>query len=249
MIVRSGKAWPFVSTVAVTLGLTAAVWVLRVTPADAQPPGGPGGASGRGASPAFVRPRTPVADWATFAHDVQRTGWAFEETRISPDTISQMKLVWKKKLDSDPFSIYNLVPPIVVSGISTSMGTRTVVYTVGVTGTVFALDVETGDVLWSRKLVARVTPVNGGFQGGMLCPNGPTGSPVADKTSNNLYVVGPNGQMYGLDLGSGEIRYGPLQFVPPFSKVTHLLMVNGVIYTTLSQGCGEAASGFYSIDV
>lgn len=258
MIFQSGKAWRLVSTAAMVLGVFAAVWVFRPAPAGAQPPGpapqpafgapGPGGPSGgRGGGGGRATP--PVADWATFGHDPQRTGWAFEETRISPDSISQMKLQWKKKLDSDPYSIYNLVPPIVVNGISTVKGTRTVVYTVGVTGTVFALDVETGDELWNRKLVARETPVNGGFQGGMLCPNGPTGSPVADKASNTLYVVGPNGQMYGLDLGSGDVRYGPIQFVAPFSKVTNLAMVNGVIYTTLAQGCGEGASGFYSIDV
>jgi outer membrane protein assembly factor BamB len=207
---------------------------IRVEPARAQPAGG----------------RTvTMADWPTFAHDSQRTGWAFEETRIAPDSISQMKLVWKTKLNSDPYSIYNLTPPLIAGGISTVKGLRNVLYTVGVTGSVYAVDAETGEELWERKLTARVTPVNGGFQGGMLCPNGPTGSPVIDKGSNSLFVIGSNGQLYGLDLGSGEIHYGPVQFVAPFSKDSHLTFADGVVYTSLAQGCGEGTSGIYSIDV
>ena len=196
----------------------------------------------------------PFADWNTFAHDPQRTGWAFEETRISPESVSQMTLQWKTKLESEPYSLYNLVPPIVMTGISTAKGVRPVVYTQGVSGTVFALDAETGELLWSRKFQVGMTAIsqqNGGYQyqGSMLCPNGPTGSPVADKSTNLLYTVSPYGKLYGLDLGSGEIRYGGVQFVPAFSKVSNLLLVNGIVYTTLAQGCGDALSGFYGIDV
>ena len=53
----------------------------------------------------------------------------------------------------------------------------------------------------------------------------------------------------GLDLGSGTIRYGPVQFVAPFSKNWSLSIVDGVLYTTLAQGCGGGLSGFYSVDL
>lgn len=235
---RPSAALSRVAAVFAVVGLAAA------QPPEATPP----------AAAAVSRP-VSFNDWSTFAHDPQRSGWAFEETRISPDSVSQMKLQWKTKLESEPYSLWNLVPPIVMTGVSTAKGVRPVVYTQSVTGgTVFALDAATGELLWTRKFKAGLTAVpaqNGGYQyqGTMLCPNGPTGSPVADKAANLLYVVSPYGKLYGLELGSGEIRLGGVEFVPAFSKVSHLQLVNGVIYTTLAQGCGDALSGFYAIDV
>jgi outer membrane protein assembly factor BamB len=230
------------------------------SPASAQPPAGPSpagatGGSGRGGGFGGGRGALQFADWGTFGHDPQRTSWAFEETRITPDSVSQMKMVWKTKLEAEPYSLYNLVPPIVVGNVPTVKGLRPVMYTQGVTGgTVFALDAQTGEELWTRKFQVGMTAIkqsDGGYQyqGGMLCPNGPTGSPVADKASNLLYVVSPYGKLYGLDLGSGEIRVPGTQFVAPFSKVSSLILVDGVIYTTLAQGCGDARSGFYAIDM
>jgi hypothetical protein len=50
-------------------------------------------------------------------------------------------------------------------------------------------------------------------------------------------------------LGTGGIRFGPFQFVPPFSKPWSLNLNNGVIYTATSQGCGGDLSGIYSMQV
>jgi hypothetical protein len=61
-------------------------------------------------------------------------------------------------------------------------------------------------------------------------------------------VVGSNGMFYGLDLRSGTTRIGPVQFVPPYAKDWSLNLWNGVVYTSISQGCGGARSGIYSID-
>ena len=195
-----------------------------------------------------------AGDWLTFGHDPQRTGWAVEEARISPETVSQMKLSWKTKVANEPYSLYALTVPLVASGISTTKGVRSVVYVAGVTGKVFALDAQTGEELWNHTFKYTISPINakdGGFryQGGMLCPNGITATPVIDKGTNTIYVVAGDGTLWGLDLGSGTVRYGPSQFVAPFSKNLSLNLVDGVIYTTLAQGCGGALSGTISIDV
>ena len=64
-----------------------------------------------------------------------------------------------------------------------------------------------------------------------------------------LYAIAADGALYGLDLGSGKIRVGPIQFVAPFAKSFSLNLVDGVIYTTLTQGCGGGLSGFYSANI
>jgi hypothetical protein len=83
-----------------------------------------------------------------------------------------------------------------------------------------------------------VLPGKGGYQGTFLCPNGITATPVIDKTTNSLYVIAGNGALYGLDLGSGAVRYGPVQLVAAFAKSSSLNLVDGVIYTAIAQGCG-----------
>ncbi|HVW87392.1 MAG TPA: PQQ-binding-like beta-propeller repeat protein, partial [Bryobacteraceae bacterium] len=188
-------------------------------------------------------------DWLTYGHDPQRTSWAFEEAKISPETVPNMKLAWKTGLKNESFMLSALTAPVVASGISTGKGVRSVVYVAGIKGTIFALDAETGEQLWDRTLKYAVQPGQWQYQGTFLCPNGITATPVIDKSTNTLYVVGGNGSLYGLDLGSGAIRYGPVQFVAPYSKNWSLNLVNGVVYTVLTQGCGGALSGFYSIDV
>jgi len=189
------------------------------------------------------------ADWLTFGHDPQRTGWAFEETKITPENVAQMTLAWKTKLKNEPYSLSALTAPVVASGISTSKGVRSVVYVAGITGTVFALDAATGEELWNHAFKYVVLPGKGGYQGTFLCPNGISATPVIDKTTNTLYVIAGNGALYGLDLGSGTVRYGPVQLVAAFSKNSSLNLVDGVLYTVLAQGCGQGLSGFYSVDV
>lgn len=190
-----------------------------------------------------------AGDWLTYGHDPQRTGWAFEETTLKPENVGQLQLKWKAKLENQSYSLSALTAPVVASGISTGKGVRSVVYVAGITGTVFALDAEKGDVLWTHPFKYRVLPGKGGYQGTFLCPNGITATPVIDKSTNTLYVIAGDGFLYGLDLGSGEVRYGPVQFVSPYAKSWSLNLVDGVLYTVLTQGCGAALSGFYAVDV
>ena len=81
-----------------------------------------------------------------------------------------------------------------------------------------------------------------------MCPNGITATPVIDKRSNTLYVIAGNGSLYGLDLGSRKVHYGPVQFVAPFSKNWSLNLFDGAVYTVLSPGCGRSRP-FYSIEI
>src|SRR5262249_29157945 len=86
-----------------------------------------------------------AGDWTTFAHDPQRSGWAFEETTLTPDNVSHLKLKWKSKLKNEAYKLFALTAPIVASNISTARGVRSLVYVAGITGTVFALDAQTGE--------------------------------------------------------------------------------------------------------
>ena len=153
-----------------------------------------------------------AGDWPTYAHDSQRTGIATDEPLLTLQTAHSLSLLWKSKLKNQSYSLSALTPPIVAAGVKTDAGPRTILYTAGITGTVFAIDAKTGDEVWSRTLRTAALPRNGGLQGTFLCPNGITATPVADKETGLIYVIAPDGSLYGMDLGSGEVRYGPVQF-------------------------------------
>jgi PQQ-like domain len=190
-----------------------------------------------------------AADWLTFGHDPQRTGWAFEETTLTPANVSNLTLKWKMKVKNEFYRLSALTAPLIAADIATPRGIRSVVYVAGIEGRVFALDGDTGEELWTHTFKPVVLPGKGGLQGTFLCPNGITATPVIDKTTAMLYVIAGDGALYGLDLASGKVRYGPVQFVAPYAKSWSLNLGDGVIYTVLSQGCGAGLSGFYSVDI
>ena len=88
-----------------------------------------------------------------------------------------------------------------------------------------------------------VNPSELGLQGSLYCPNTVSATPTFDRRTNILYTIAIDGALYGLDMGSGEVRFGPVQFVAAYSKGWSLNLVGDTIYTTLAQGCGGALSG------
>jgi outer membrane protein assembly factor BamB len=185
-------------------------------------------------------------DWLTFGHDPQRSGWAFEETKLTPANVGELELKWKAKIKNEPRSLTALTAPVVATHVGTAMGRKTLVYVAGSSNNISALDAETGTIVWTRVFE---TAVVAGHKDMWLCPNGVNATPTIDKANNTIYVIAFDGRLYGLDLGTGDVKFGPVQFVPAFSKNWSLNLVDGVIYTSISQGCGGAQSGIYSIDV
>ena len=191
-------------------------------------------------------PAVFAADWLTFGHDPQRSGWAFAENQLSLQNVSGLSLRWKVPLKNQPKSLTALTVPVVASNITTAQGAKTLVFVAGSSNHFFALDAETGTVIWNRTFDTLTVPKNEDM---WLCPQGINATPTIDKTGGIIYAIALDGRLYGLDLGTGKVRFGPIQFVPPFSKNWSLNLVDGVIYTSISQGCGSAQSGLYSIDV
>jgi outer membrane protein assembly factor BamB len=187
-----------------------------------------------------------ASNWLTFGHDPQRSGWAFDEDTLSPQTAAHLELKWKAQLDNQPLSLTALTAPLVADGITTPEGVKTLVYVAGSSNRVFALDASTGKVVWKVDFESHVQPKDEGM---WLCPNNLNATPVIDKGAGLIYVLASDGRLYGLDLGTGKRRFGPVQFVPAYAKAWSLNLVEGVIYTSISQGCGGAESGIYSMDI
>ncbi len=191
-------------------------------------------------------PGLSAGDHLTFAYDPQRTGWAADERLLSRANVGQLQLQWKVELKNTPKEMTALTAPIVVTGVATPQGVKNVAYVVGSSDTVFALDADTGEQVWTQAM--RVFATSAG-RTHWLCPQGVNATPVADKKDNTLYTISSDGKLHRFDLGTGEAKGRPMQFVPPFSKNWSLNLVDNVLYTTISQGCGGARSGIYAFDM
>ena len=185
-------------------------------------------------------------DWPTFGHDPQRTGWAFDESILASENVNHLELKWRTPLKNEPKSLTALTAPVVASSVVTTHGIKTLVYVAGSDDHIFALDATNGSLVWNFDFESHVRPKDEGM---WLCPNGVNATPVIDAATSTIYAVAVDGRLYGLDLGTGRIKFGPAQFVQAFSKNWSLNLYDGFVYTTISQGCGGAQSGLYAIDI
>src|SRR5260370_37667607 len=97
-----------------------------------------------------VIPAAIAGDWTTYGHDPQRSGWAFEETTLSPENGSKLGLQWKSKVNNQFYSLSALTATVVATNVSTGKGVRSVVYVAGIGRPVFALDALTVEDLWNH---------------------------------------------------------------------------------------------------
>ncbi len=186
------------------------------------------------------------ADWPTFGHDPQRSGWAAQEDSLSVKNVAGLKLLWKATVKNEARSLTALTAPIVAEHVTTPKGVRNLVYVAGSSDNLNAFDASTGEAIWTRAFDSHVLPKNAGM---WLCPNNLNATPTIDRERSLIYAIAADGKFYGLDLGTGETRFGPVQFVPAYSKAWSLNLSHDVVYTATSQGCGGARSGIYSIDI
>jgi outer membrane protein assembly factor BamB len=180
-------------------------------------------------------------DWLTWGGDVERSGWNRSETALSRNTIRNLELKWKMQIDkSVPVDIESgasmLTAPLVVEGVRTSQGSKTLVLTLAASNTFAAMDTDSGNVVWERKFDDAVRPSSAA---NWVCTNTSTATPVVDKPKGVVYVLSADGRLHTLAIGSGDEELPPMDFVAPFSRNWSMNLVDGVLYTTVGRGCGN----------
>src|SRR5260221_1929216 len=108
------------------------------------------------------------ADWLTDGGNPQRTAWQKDEKILSTANAKDIRLLWKIKLDNAPRQMHNLFPPLIVERVNTSSGTKQIAIETGVSDNIYAIDVETGALLWKKHFQSAWTPPATG--GGNLLP-------------------------------------------------------------------------------
>jgi outer membrane protein assembly factor BamB len=196
-----------------------------------------------------VKAAPPTREWLTWQGDAERTGWAKAETGLSKDNAPGLNLLWRTQLDAVPSRINSyatLTDPLIVEGVQTKQGLKKLVFLASGENNVYALDADTGAPLWQRKFPSDVKPPQ---PPSGMCPNNLNATPVIDKENGMIYVLANDGKLRGLGLADGDDRMAPTEFTAPYSRNWSLNLINGMIYTSSSRGCGGAISSIMAMDV
>src|SRR5438876_5068729 len=188
--------------------------------------------------------QSPAAsDWLTWGYDQERSGWNRAETTLSKENVSRLVLLWSAQLPVPPreIALSTLTAPLVVEGVTTSQGRRTLVFVVGSDDTVFAIDADSGKVVWQKAFPNTLTPPQTAT---WLCSNTQNDTPVIDKQKGIIFLNTSDGKLRGLSLSTGDERVTPADFVTPFARNWSLNLIDDVIYSPTARGCGGASANF-----
>ncbi len=191
----------------------------------------------------------PTTEWLTWQGDPERTGWARAEKTLSKDNVGNLSLLWKTQLDATVTRINGyatLTDPLVVENVPTKNGPKRVVYTAGGEDTVYALDADSGTVIWQRKFPNPDKPKEAATGN---CPNNLNATPTIDKKSGVLYVLTTDGKLRGLGIADGDDRMTPTTFVPAYTRNWSLMLSGNLVYGNTSRGCAGAMSSIVAMDV
>lgn len=195
----------------------------------------------------------PGADWLTDGGNPQRTAWQRDETIFTLDNVSETKLLWKIKLDNEPRQMHSLFPPLIAERVETADGPRQIALVAGVSDNLFAIDADTGKLLWSKHFDNQWQPQPGDRPHYLLCPGGLTATPAigpADAPGKyTVYAVSWDGRLRRVNLADGEDIAPPAKFMPPNGKPYALNLVDNVIYTHSAQRCGGNPNMAYAYDL
>jgi outer membrane protein assembly factor BamB len=193
-----------------------------------------------------------AGSWLTFGGNPQRNGWAQDETTISVDSVKGLQLLWKLKLDNEPKELNALTTPVVVNPVYTNKGAETYVVLGGSSDNLYVIDADTGKIAWQKHFTNDAPPPSGNQgTGSYFCPNALNDTPLImpGHEGVTVYVISIDGKLHALNIVNGEDRFPPKQFVPPYSKNWSLNQHGNFVYTTTSQGCAQAKSGVWGMDI
>jgi len=186
----------------------------------------------------------PSNDWLTWGYDQERSAFNKGETTLSKDNVSGLAMLWSTQVPIVPkeIALSTLTAPLVVQGV----GGKTMVFVESMDDHVFAIDADTGKIIWQKSFPNTLTPPRPAT---WLCSNTQNATPVIDKQKGIIYFSTSDGKLRGLSLTNGAERLTPTDFVTPFARTWSLNLIDDVIYSSTARGCAEAISNVAAMDV
>ena len=194
------------------------------------------------------------SEWTTGSGNPARDAWQRGESKITPHTAKDLRLLWKVKVPTKTMGMLSFREPLIVNGVKTQEGARTLAILAGAVNDIYAIDADSGKVVWQKKLKwASETPQEPGEGEGFICTNALSATPVVSPASapvRRVYVLASDGYLHIMDPASGEESDPPIQVLSrPYGKPYGLNIVGNVIYTITGQGCGGVHNALYAVNL
>ena len=179
-----------------------------------------------GASPATA------TDWPMYGFNLQRTGENPFESIITPSTVGGLHQLWSFDLGA-----VTIMQPVLATDVIVNGSPKDLVYIGAEHGDLYAIDAASGTMVWHRNLGSQQTSC-GNIPDGIF---GVSGSPFLDRANNRMFVVGGDGNMYALDLSTGDTLSGwPVAVTSdPGHEHTYgaVNVNNGIAYAEIASYC------------
>ncbi len=78
-----------------------------------------------------------AAEWTTDSFNPQRDAWQRNETKLTPDNVKNLQLLWKVKTDNKTMGMQSFREPLIISGVKTAKGVQTLAIVAGSSNDVF----------------------------------------------------------------------------------------------------------------
>jgi hypothetical protein len=212
-------------------------------------------------------------NWPTYGGDAQRSGWEGTDASISRDSVKNLQLLWKIKLESQSKGLRPVMPPIVQGRLISYRGFKELAFVATNADIVYAIDADLGTVFWQKHLEystrePQVTTSTWACPGGLTAmptmatpARGPApargAAPPATATrgsafiggSPSLYALSSDGRLHRLNTSTGDDMTQPISVLPANARAANLNMIDNVIYTVTSHECNDAPDAVWAIDL
>ncbi len=125
-----------------------------------------------------------AADWMQFGYDAAHSGHNTAETFLGTANVSQIQRRWQATLASSVDSA-----PVYLSNVTTSGGTKDLLFLLATDGTLMAVDAANGTVLWHHQESGQ---------------NPTTSAPAIDPGRQYLYAYGLDGYVHKYRVDNGN---------------------------------------------
>src|SRR5262245_4950140 len=217
-------------------------------------------------------------NWPTYGGDAQRSGWEGTDPRITRQSVKDLQLLSKMKLEIQPKGLRSLLPPLIIGRLISYRGFKELAFVATNADIIYAIDADLGKMFWQKHLeystaepqatafswacpgglTAMPTmpvpaPPNSGGRGAAplaatAVPGGPGVNPCIGGPAS-VYAISSDGRLHRINTSTGDDMTQPVSVLPANARATSLMMMGNVIYTVTTQGCDETPNAVWAIDL
>src|SRR5579872_2237655 len=216
-----------------------------------------------------------LSNWTTYGGDPQHSGWERVDTTFSKDTVKDLQLLWKMKLETRGKGSSPIMPPLIMGRLISYRGFKELAFVGTNADLVYAIDADLGKLFWQKHLeystaepqttvscastampTMPAPPVGRGGPGRGAAAPAPVQGAAGRGTSAfiggggpaSIYAISSDGRLHRLNVSTGDDMVEPISVLPANSGAGSLNMVDNVIYTVTSS-CNDAPSAIWAIDL